>query len=319
MVPTTTTLTRVPGVRVGHAVDPTGASGVTVVRFDRASPTVLDVRGGAAAVYDTASLSLESTFGRRWAIFFAGGSVFGLDAAAGVRTRVLEEGGGTLTFSTRHRIAPVSGAALFDLPSSTDSLPDYRALGHEAARSATRSPVAFGRVGAGAGATVGKYHGRAHSSRGGVGSSSLRIGGLGTVGALVVLNSVGAIRDPANGRWRAGARRNGAGRILPPPVAFRRGPVRGDPPRGTNLVAVVTDTPLTRPELARVAILAQSGVARCVVPANSATDGDLVFASTTGRAALRRDPEDAGARADAVGVAAAQAVVEAVLSAVAGS
>jgi len=315
VAPTGSTITAVRGVRVGHAEDPTGPSGVTVLSFGRSAPTVVDVRGGAAAVYDTASLSLDSTFGGRWALFFSGGSVFGLDAAAGVRTRVLEEGGGRPAFTNPQRIAPISGAALFDLPSDDRPLPDYRRLGYEATAAASRAPVALGRVGAGAGATVGKYHGRAHSSHGGVGSSAVRLAGLGSVGALVVLNSVGAIRDPETGRWHAGARRNGAGRILPPPVEFRRTRSRVPPPRGTNLVAVVTDIPLARTELARVAILAHTGVGRSVVPVNSATDGDLVFASTTvprGRGA----PDDAGARADSVGVAAAQAVVRAVLSAV---
>jgi L-aminopeptidase/D-esterase-like protein len=74
---------------------------------------------------------------------------------------------------------------------------------------------------------------------------------------------------------------------------------------------------VTRSELGRIAILAQSGVARCVVPANSSTDGDLVFASTTRDPGGAGAPDDAGARADTIGVAAAAAVVGAVLSAVA--
>ncbi|MCI4360295.1 MAG: P1 family peptidase [Thermoplasmata archaeon] len=308
------TATRVPGVRVGQATDATGRTGVTVLRFDAAAPTVLDVRGGAAATYDTASLGLDSTFGRRWALFFSGGSVFGLDAAAGVRARILEEGGGHRAFANPHRIVPISGAALFDLPAKLGPLPDYRALGYDAARAASRSPVAMGRTGAGAGATVGKYRGREFASLGGVGSSSVRLRGLATVGALVVLNSVGAIRDPEDGSWKAGARHAG-GPIEPPqPLTFRRRRPRRVPvPRGTNLVAVVTDAPLTRPELARVAILAHTGIARSVVPVNSATDGDVVFATSTREPTA---PDGAGARADSIGVAAAHAVVEAVLAAV---
>ncbi len=301
---------------VGHATDATGSTGVTAVRFDRAASTVVDVRGGAAATYDTASLALESTFGRRWSIFFAGGSVFGLDAAAGVRNRILEEGGGAPAFSNPYRIAPVSGAALFDLPRKLVDLPDYRSLGYSAARSASREAVAAGRLGAGAGATVGKYHGRRHATRGGLGSAAVRLDGIGTVGALAVLNSVGAIRDPSTGEWHAGARRDG-GRILPPPVDFRRSAARGSAARGTNLVAIVCDAGLTRPELARVAILAHSGVARCVVPVNSATDGDVVFASATREPTQRGARDDAGARADSVGAAAAEAVVAAILAAVA--
>ncbi|MCI4354496.1 MAG: P1 family peptidase, partial [Thermoplasmata archaeon] len=116
------------------------------------------------------------------------------------------------------------------------------------------------------------------------------------------------------GAWRSGARRGG-GPIVPPPVHFRRRPSR-EPPRGTNLVAVVTDAALTRTELARVAIMAHTGVARCVVPVHSATDGDVVFATTTREATRSATAEDAGARADSVGAAAADVVVAAILAAV---
>src|SRR5271170_1602693 len=95
------------GVRVGHAEDPSGTTGVTVALFDAATPAVVDVRGGASATYDLASLTLDSTFGRRWAIFFTGGSLFGLDAAIGIRARILETGGGQAGFLNPHRIAPV--------------------------------------------------------------------------------------------------------------------------------------------------------------------------------------------------------------------
>jgi D-aminopeptidase len=102
-------LASVRGVRVGHASDESGSTGVTAVVFDRAAPAVVDVRGGASGTYDTASLSLEATFGRRWALFVAGGSLYGLDAARGIRTRLLEEGKGTRAFGNRRPLVPLSG------------------------------------------------------------------------------------------------------------------------------------------------------------------------------------------------------------------
>ncbi len=305
------TVTSLPGVRVGHATAADGSSGVTVLRFSVAAPTVVDVRGGASATYDTASLALEATFGRRWGLFFSGGSLFGLDAAAGLRERILEEGGGHKAFRVGPRIAPVSGAALFDLGERARALPDYRALGYEAAAAADRRPVASGRVGAGAGATVAKYHGRRFAAPGGVGSAAHRVPGLGRVGVLAAANSVGAIRDPATGTWLAGARIPGRG--LVPPTLPRR-------PRrlcaGTNLVAVVTDAPVTRGELQRIAVMAQTGLARAVVPVNTATDGDVVFASTT-REPRRSAERRGGERADALGAVAAELVAHALARAVA--
>jgi L-aminopeptidase/D-esterase-like protein len=304
-------LAAVRGVSVGHAESPDGRSGVTVVRFDVASPTVVDVRGGASATYDTASLSLDATFGRRWAIFFAGGSVFGLDAARGVRTRILETQGGHRAFRNPNRIAPVSGAALFDLPAVEGPLPEYTSLGYEAARNAGRGPLQQGRVGAGAGALVGKYLGREHAMHGGLGSAARRIPGGGTVGALVAVNAVGAVRDPDRGTWLAGARGRG-GRIARP-----GGRTGSDPrARGTTLAVAVTDLALDRPALARVASLVHAGLARAIVPYQTSSDGDTVFAVATGRVALRTRETWPGALADRVGLLAGESAVEAVLVAV---
>ncbi|MCI4342505.1 MAG: P1 family peptidase [Thermoplasmata archaeon] len=300
----------VQGVRIGHAEDPTRSTGVTAVLFDGGAPVVVDVRGGASATYDLASLSLDSTFGRRWAIFFSGGSLFGLDAAAGIRDRILETGGGRSVFRNPHRIAPVSGAALFDLPPGNTRIPDYRSLGYEAARSAAPGVLHTGKVGAGAGALVGKYHGRDAAMQGGIGWAGRSLGRRGHLGALVALNAVGAVRDPANGRWIAGARGAG-GRIVPPgrPRSSSR------PGLGTTLTLIVTDWALDRPAMQRIAIIAHAGLGGAVVPFQSATDGDLLFVASTGSGGAPPSEERMGATADRLGSLAVACAVEAVLGA----
>lgn len=301
----------IPGIAVGHAATPDGTSGVTVVRFDDAFPTVIDVRGGASATFDTASLSLDATFGRRWAIFFAGGSLYGLDAARGVRTRIAETGGGHRTFRNPNVVVPISGAALFDLPVIEGPIPDYLPLGYEAARRAEPGIVSTGPAGAGAGATVGKYFGRNRAMRGGVGTAAVREPRLGSLGVIVVVNSVGAIRDPSSGAWIAGARGRG-GRIAPP------GP--GLAPRhragATTLGLVVTELAIGRPALQRVAAMVHSGLARAIVPFHSTTDGDVIFAVSTERVRPRLRESRPGEWADQIGVRAAHLAVDAVLGAV---
>jgi L-aminopeptidase/D-esterase-like protein len=299
------------GLSVGHAETPDGTSGVTVARFDAPVPTVVDVRGGASATYDTASLALDATFGGRWAIFFAGGSVYGLDAARGVRTRILETGGGHRTFHNPNVVVPISGAALFDLPTRPGPIPDYLPLGYEAARNARRGPVAVGRVGAGAGATVGKYLGRHRAMRGGIGTAAARLRPRGSVGVLVAVNARGAIRDPATGSWVAGARGHD-GRVSPPRSA-RAGQ---DATTGTTLALVVTDVAVDRPTLARVAAIVHSGLASVIVPFHSAMDGDVLFAATTRSAGPPRAEGRPGEVADRLGARAAELAVAAVLGAV---
>jgi L-aminopeptidase/D-esterase-like protein len=306
------TLTQLRGIRVGHASSPDGRSGVTAILFGAGRPTVVDIGGGAPATYDTASLALDATFGRRWGVFFAGGSLYGLDAARGVRTRILEEGGGSRAFQNPHPIVPLTGAALFDLPRALGPLPDYIPLGYEAACNASTRPVDNGRVGAGSGASVGKYLGRGRSMRGGLGSSALLVKSLGWVGAVVVVNSVGAVRDHGTGAWLAGARsRNG--RVIPPnpnSIGRRSGS------RGTTLALVATEVAVERSALYRLAIAARLGLARSIIPYNSSSDGDVVFAVSTEQIARPRRELWPGASVDRLGSAIAEAAARAAESAV---
>ncbi len=299
------------GLRVGQAETPTRTSGVTVVLFDAPAPTVVDVRGGASATYDTASLALDATFGRRWAVFFAGGSLYGLDAARGVRTRILETGGGHRAFRNPNMVVPISGAALFDLPTVLGPIPDYLSLGYEAARRARRGPVTIGRVGAGAGATVGKYLGRHRAMRGGLGAAASRFG-RGRVGVLVAVNSVGAVRDPATGTWVAGAR-GPKGTVVPPHARA----LGVDRTAGTTLSLVATDLAVDRPNLARVAAMVQTGLAAAIAPFHSSVDGDVLFAVSTGAASDPPPGLRPGETADRLGARAAELAVDAVLVAVA--
>jgi L-aminopeptidase/D-esterase-like protein len=305
------TLTLVRGVKVGQVETPDRTTGVTVVRFDPPASVVVDVRGGASGTYDTGSLSVDATFGRRFAIFFAGGSLYGLDAARGIRVRILEEGGGRATFGNPNPVVPISGAILFDLPRTRGAIPDYLPLGYEAARTADARPVAEGAVGAGAGATVGKYLGRDRAMPGGVASAARGVPGAGRVGVLVAVNSAGAIRDAATGRWAAGARGPG-GRVVPPGgrLADR------DRTTGTTLTLVATDVALERPALARVAAIAHAGVAAGVHPFQSSTDGDVLFAAATAVAGQPRAETRPGENADRIGTAAAELAGEALVRAV---
>ena len=300
---------RIRGLAVGQAEDPTGSTGVTAIVFDAPAPTVVDIRGGASATYDTASLGLDATFGRRWGIFLTGGSLYGLDAARGMRTRLLEVGRGESVFASRVPLVQVTGAALFDLPKDGGP-PDYLPLGYEATRRASHAPVAPGRTGAGAGATVGKYRGRAFAMRGGVGSAAARLPGRGTVGMLVAINAVGAVRDPATGRWIAGAR--GARGLVPPDPSR---PLRGRA-GSTSLAVLATDLALDRPTLHRAMAIAHAGLAAAVFPFHTATDGDVLFASATGAAGPPRAPTRPGELADRIGSVAAVLGVRAVLQAV---
>ncbi|HYA54939.1 MAG TPA: P1 family peptidase, partial [Thermoplasmata archaeon] len=134
----------------------------------------------------------------------------------------------------------------------------------------------------------------------------------GTVGVLVVVNSLGAVRDPSTGRWVAGARDERRA-IIPPGNEVTRGAITTT---GTTLGLVATDVKVDRPTLARAVAMAHAGLASVVTPFHSATDGDVLFGAATGRSGtppLERRP---GETADQLGVLAAHLVARATIGAV---
>ena len=274
------TITAVPRIRVGHATAQGGGTGCTVLLGPfRAA---VEVTGMATGTRELGVLDPRSLAGRADALLLTGGSAFGLAAADGVATWLDERG---LGFDTGVATVPlVPAAVIFDL---ADGVPRPDAsLGRLACEAASGVPVAEGRVGAGAGATVGKFAGRARASPGGLGSSAGRLGPH-TLGALVVTNALGNVVD-GKGGVIAGARGDRDGEWIDPGSFFLEpGPDRG-PRQGTNttLGVVATDAPLSRTELARVVRVAATGLARRIDPVNTPFDGDVVFALTTAEETL---------------------------------
>lgn len=287
------TITAVPGVRVGLATDPEGRTGVTVLRFPAGTRGGVWVPGSAPGSREWTALSPDHVAGEVHALCLAGGSAFGLAAADGVMAALEEEGEGFDTGLGRVPIVPA--AVIFDLHTAT-ARPD-RAMGRAAARSASTAPVAHGPIGAGAGALVGTGGGAPEP--GGQGST-VEACGLYRIGALAVVNAVGAVVDPTTGEEIAGSV-SGEGALL------QAGAWRGQ----TTLVAVATDAPLDRAGCQILAKMASAGLARVLRPAFTPFDGDAVFAFSTRRGALVDSTVLAG-----VGHAAALAVQASVLRAV---
>jgi L-aminopeptidase/D-esterase-like protein len=276
-------LTDVPGLKVGHFTDPRRPTGCSVVLAEAGAVCGVDVRGGAPGTRETDLLSPVSTVEQVHAVLLSGGSAFGLDAAGGVM-RYLEEQG--IGFEVGpHRVPIVPAAILFDLNLGDPRIRPDAAAGHAAARDANGGPVAEGNVGAGAGATVGKLFGFERAMKGGLGSASWRIPeSRVVVGALVVVNALGDVVDPEDGRLLAGARTAAGSALEDTRRALLDGRVGYRAPKGANttLAVVATNARLARPQATKVAQMAHDGLARAIRPAHTPWDGDTVFALSTG-------------------------------------
>ena len=179
-----------------------------------------------------------------------------------------------------------------------DAYLDRLGLPHEPTSSSIRftpdrsvSPSAFvgqwngwwGSVGAGTGATVGKMMGKALATKGGIGTSSVRLGDI-VVGAIAVVNALGDVVDPDTGRVLAGPRdTENQGFFRTVDVIANRGrePQAEAAPTNTTLAVIATNASLSKEQATKLAQVGHDGLALAVRPCHTMADGDVVFTLAT--------------------------------------
>ena len=267
-------ITEVPGVEVGHWTDPVARTGCTVALLPEGTVASGEVRGGAPATREFALLDPSRLVDRVDAVVLSGGSAFGLAAADGVMGWLEAQGRGFPTPAVPVPI--VVGMSLFDLSVGDPGVRPDAAAGRAACETATSAAVELGPVGAGTGATVGKWSGWDGVTAGGLGGAVRRHGGL-VVASLVAVNALGAVDDgTASGLEPGGLA--AAGWL--PDAPDRRSPdaVFGN----TTIGIVVTNARLTKLECHLLAQSGHDGLARALLPAHTSSDGDAIVAAATG-------------------------------------
>lgn len=276
-------LTDVPGIEVGHADDEAALTGCTVVLCREGAVAGVDQRGGAPGTRETDLLRPMHLVQKAHAVLLAGGSAYGLDAAAGVM-RYLEEH--DIGFDVRVGKVPiVPGAILFDLDLGRADVRPDAAMGYRACQAATGGPVAQGCVGAGMGASVGRLFGTGFATKSGVGTASVNLGGGLVVAALVAVNTFGDVVD-YGGQIIAGARRPPGGRQFTNTMETLRSFIGKQITRfasNTVIGVIATNARLDKEQVNKVAQMAQDGLARAIRPAHTMFDGDTLFALATGK------------------------------------
>jgi L-aminopeptidase/D-esterase-like protein len=296
-------LTDIPGILVGHASDYDGLTGCTVILCEHGAVAGGEIRGFATGTGEWDLLSPYHVTEKIHAVVFAGGSAFGLEAAAGVRRFLAHKGIGVETPSAR--VPLVVSAILYDLSIGKSSAHPTREMGESAAAAATDKQVAEGNIGAGTGATVGKYLDMKGAMKSGVGTFTVTLPSGAMVSALAAVNAKGDVIDPATSKIIAGTR-NANGEFANSAELAKKGSGL-DLVRNTTLVVIATNAALTKVDANRLAHVAQAGMVRTINPVNTMSDGDIVVALSLG---TEKAP------IDALGVAASEAVAESILRAV---
>lgn len=265
----------VKGLLIGHAHNEEARTGCTVLFAEEGFIAGVDVRGAAPGTRETDLLKSENMMQKINAIVLTGGSAYGLDACSGVMHALEERGIGYDVGIAKVPI--VCGAVLFDLATGSSTIRPDAAMGRQALESATASP-AFGKVGAGCGATLGKMLPGCTPARSGIGSASMKLPGGGTVAAMVAVNACGDVYDPYTGKCISCGSINGQ----PMPISAAFAAMTAQMGTNTTIGVVATDVKLSKVECNRLATVAHDGFALAIRPVHTAADGDTLFAVSHG-------------------------------------
>ncbi len=268
--------------RIGHAQDPVHATGCTAILCEQGAWAGVDVRGGGPATRELALLRPDTTVQQINCVMLSGGSAFGLAAGDGAMTFLEERGAG---FDTGVGKVPlVCGASLFDLELvSFHHRPD-KAMGYAACENAyLGTPPKEGNVGAGTGATVGKFHNTADMMKSGLGIYAVQVGKI-KCAAIVAVNALGDVIDCETGKILAGLlTKDHTG------FADTRLSMYEEMERAWNLWqgnttigCVITNAKLNKDQCTKAASIAHNGYAQSIRPVHLSADGDTIFVMASG-------------------------------------
>ena len=288
-----------PGLRIGVAEYEEGPTGCTVVHLPAGGAAcAIDVRGGSPG-------TIGNTYEWTHAICFAGGSLYGLEAACGVAAELMAMRGHTVGWED---IELVVGAIIYDFGRRQTAVYPDAELGRAALRAAREGAFPLGARGAGRSATVGKTFSFEEGEPSGQGGAYRRIGET-RIAVFTVVNAFGAIVD-RDGSVVRGHRDPTRGTRTPLVEALEARLPRAAP-GNTTLTAVITNHQLDRRSLHQVAVQVHASLARAIQPFHALVDGDVLCAVTT------NEVENEELTATSLGVVASELAWDAVLASLA--
>ena len=272
--------TDVEGIKVGHAQDKEGGTGLTIILPDPGNTAGVDVRGGAPGTRETDLLNPLNQVSEVSSIILSGGSAFGLEAASHLM-KILEKE--KIGFDVGVGIVPIiCQAVLFDLAYKNPKARPDASMTQRAYDSATYEDKSQGIVGAGTGATVAKALGPESLMKSGLGQASIKKGDL-VVSAIVAVNAFGDIFDYHKGLQIAGPMKDGKMLKTMDFIDQILGSFADIKPSNTTIGVVATNATFSKTELTKIAGMAHDGFARSINPVHTLFDGDTIFSLATNK------------------------------------
>lgn len=271
-------LTDVKGIKVGHAEDLDGGTGLTIIIPPEGNTAAVEVRGSAPGTRETDLLSPVNSVEAVNAIILSGGSAYGLAAASGVMEELEKDG---LGLDVGVGIVPiVPQAVLFDLAYKDPKARPDSEMGKLAYHNASTEESRQGNVGAGAGATVGKILGHENVMKAGLGSATITEGEL-VVSAMVALNAFGDIYDYETKQQIAGPIYNKTMVKTTDVMGQVISQMKDLSWQNTTIGIVATNAKFDKTKLTKIAQMTHDGYARSINPVHTMFDGDTIFSLAT--------------------------------------
>ena len=262
--------------KIGHYTDSMNGTGCSVILPPNYVVSSACAMGASPGTREYALLQPDKKIESINALVLTGGSAFGLNAADGVIQELEKEKKG---YETSFGVVPIVPAAvIFDLNIGNGAIRPGSKEGKIALKNARFNNNHSGNIGAGTGATVGKWAGLDYAMKGGLGVAQIQHGDLKACAVLVV-NSVGDITD-RNGKIIAGAQKDG--RFIAEDNQKKRW---GEPIVGlaenTVLCAVLTNASLSKQQANYIACRTHFGISHRIIPSHTSYDGDVAFVMAT--------------------------------------
>lgn len=287
--------------KIGHAQDLEKGTGCTVIICEQGATAGVDVRGGGPATRETDLLNPKNMVQQIHAVTLAGGSAFGLEASCGVMEYLSEH---KIGFDMKGITIPiVSGACLFDCSVSDPKAYPSKKMGYQACEDAQKNLPQEGCVGAGTGASVGKFTGFDKAMKSGLGIAAYQVGEL-KLAAIVAVNACGDVYFENSNQPIAGIYDyQKKCRISTTDWMLENEPVIDSCGMNTTIGCIITNAELSKAQINKVASMAHNGYARTIRPVHTSNDGDTIFAMASQK--TKADP-------DVVGVLASKAMAKAI-------
>jgi L-aminopeptidase/D-esterase-like protein len=299
------------GLEIGHYTDSENLTGLTVFLSNKGADIGIDIRGSNTGTFNTPAYDPKAAGKLVHAIVLTGGSTFGLSSAVGTMKELVKKGIGN---KTRAGLIPGTvGAVIYDIavgknisPTETD--------GAKAVQNSSKRIPQQGNFGVGTGATLGKWY-KGVYMKGGFGIGISRLPHNIIVAAFTVVNALGDAINPSTMKFYS---EFGGFHNVHEKLGDRITQLLGtmDLTGNTTLTVIATNVSMNKNQLMKVAEFTHDGYARAIHPIHTNMDGDVVFAVSSHDCELINLDAPEITVTDMVGMAAQDAVIQAIDNAV---